>query len=171
MIRAALLAVVLLTMPAHAAAPSQAGTAENDPVRAGARTFLARANVDGIADALIVGSRPRVIETFKRQGLSEPVAAQVADVYVLPALRVAAPDLMRPFEDVLVEDFTGAELQAMLGDTDGPARTRAKAKTATLPARFTTAGQQWGQAVGVDVYATNKAALDALGLNNRFFIP
>ncbi len=124
-----------------------------------ARVFLDKVGASEMMEALITGTRKAVIAKMQQMGQTEAVATDFADTSLLPALKAHRPELMQKFEDLLVDDFTPAELRAILNNEQNEARQSAAKKAPMLQQQFAKAGQEWGSAIGAQAgaaYFANK---------------
>lgn len=148
--------VLLLTAPLSARAADDAHSL--------ASAFLDKIKVDTMMPQLLTASRASTLVVLENSGKTPEQAGEIFDTYMMPEFKDRLPELRAKFEDILVADFTVPELQAILNGEQNPARQSAAAKAPQLQGQFAQAGTEWGQAVGRDVYAKNKTALEKLGL-------
>ena len=118
-------------------------------------------------EAGMLTTRQAMIDQFKIQGRTEAEAREITDSYMMPAFIARRPELMTRYEEVLVRDYSAAEMGALLaGMETGPLRT-AVLKALLLSQHFSEAARDWAGKVGRDVQAQNTEALEKLGLGKR----
>ena len=169
-----LLLVGMLVIGSMAACVSHAQTEQ--PVQAAnahqlARAVLFKINADRLFISTIDASRDTVIGNLKHLGMDNAQATELTDRLLLPDLRAKMPELRTRFENILVLDFTPDEMQAVLSGESNAARQSARAKLPQIQADFTSTGRSWGEAVGYDAFAKNRATFEKLGIDEKAIAP
>ena len=159
------LAAVSVAQADEPKAPA-AAPAVNADAKVLANAFLDKMRIDQMMPQLLAGSRQNVITLLQTRGFSADKAAEVFDSFMLPEFKARLPELRDRMADILVADFTVAELQAIVSGEQNDARKSAAAKASQLQGQFTEAGRAWGQQAGIDVYQKNKAAFEKLGITD-----
>ena len=162
------LAPEAIAQPARAPAASPAASPaprRPDDARALASQLLTRIGGPAMADQQLAAQRQSVTASFQQNGMSPAQATQIYDSYFGPEYRRRLPDLLTGFQDVLMADFTVAELRAVVDGTDNDARRSASGKSAALQAHLGDAARRWASKATTEAIETNKDELRKLGLN------
>lgn len=167
--RALLLAGLLLALPVPPCLGQTASPAEVMAPGAEAHRLAAevreKIQAPAMMRTLLGQTRQSVVVLFEKYGKTQAHSEEIFGEFMLPEFRAPSPELLQTFEDILVQDFTVDELQAVVNDESGPARASAAAKGPRLPPEFEAAGGTWGRRVATDVYNKNVTTLKKLGLD------
>ena len=127
----------------------------DDPARPLALKVLNPPGMRGMPLQIIASAEPDLVAKLRAAGMSETDAREASEQVILPEMRRRSRELERLIEDVFIETFTPAELQAIPDPEPTAVRRAAAAKFAAVTVRSTQVANRWLDAVRQDVITAN----------------